>query len=213
MRRACGHDGAVSTEKGPAEKGPAEKGSTEKGERRRSLLVAAAAELLADGGFDAVRHRAVAERAGVPLAATTYYFDSLDELVTAAAERLGRTELAEFRAALDATGPAGDPAEVMLDMLLGPRSRTEGLDAVLRHFERLVGAGRRPYLAPLMRAHREELDELVAEAMSRGGLRPDRRTVRRAIALVDGAVVSALIEADADPRRIARDALVDALAT
>jgi hypothetical protein len=33
---------------------------TEKGERRRSALVAAAAELLRTGGFDAVRLRAVA---------------------------------------------------------------------------------------------------------------------------------------------------------
>lgn len=195
------------------EKGSTDKGSTEKGERRRALLVTAAAELLADGGFGAVRHRAVAERAGLPLAATTYYFDSLDELVTAAAERLGRAELAQVRAALDAAEPGDDPAEVVLDMLLGPRSRTGGLEAVLLRFERLVGAGRRPYLAPLMRAQRVELDALVAEAMGRAGQTPDLRAVRRVVALVDGAVVSALIEADADPRRVAREALADALET
>ena len=57
---------------------------TPKGERRRDALTAAAAELLGSGGFDAVRHRAVAEKAGLPLASTTYYFASLDELVTAA---------------------------------------------------------------------------------------------------------------------------------
>ena len=61
--------------------------ATEKGERRRALLVGAAADLLRTGGFEAVRHRAVAEKAGLPLASTTYYFASLDDLVTAAAER------------------------------------------------------------------------------------------------------------------------------
>ncbi|MDN5914317.1 MAG: TetR family transcriptional regulator [Pseudonocardia sp.] len=186
--------------------------ATEKGERRRGLLAAAAAELLAEGGFEAIRHRAVAERADLPLAATTYYFGSLEDLVTAATEHLGRTELAEARAALDAARPHDDPAEVVLDMLLGPRSRTDGLDAVLRHFERLVGAGRRPYLAPLMRAQRTELDALLDQALTRAGHTPDPKALRRIVALIDGAVVSALIEADADPRRIAREALVDALA-
>ena len=54
---------------------------TPKGERRRYALVSAAAELLCEGGFDAVRHRAVAQRAGLPLASTTYYFSSLDDLI------------------------------------------------------------------------------------------------------------------------------------
>ncbi|TCK27089.1 TetR/AcrR family transcriptional regulator [Pseudonocardia endophytica] len=186
---------------------------TEKGERRRRLLAEAAAGLLAEGGFEAVRHRAVAERAGLPLASTTYYYASLDELVTAAAEVLGRTELDEAMATLDAAGSDDDPREIVLDMLLGPASRTDGLDAVLRHFERLVGAGRRPYLAPLMRAQRAELDALLTTALARAGHHPDPVALRRIVALVDGAVVSALIEADADTRTIARAALADALST
>jgi DNA-binding transcriptional regulator YbjK len=55
---------------------------TPKGERRRSALICAAAELLCHAGFEAVTHRAVAERAGLPLASTTYYFSSLEELIS-----------------------------------------------------------------------------------------------------------------------------------
>src|SRR5690349_22935278 len=95
--------------------------TTPKGERRRAALVEAAAELLVEGGFDAVRHRAVAERAGLPLASTTYYFDSLDELVTAAVELHGRAELAGGREKLAAlpTGALDDDAliEMVLDLL------------------------------------------------------------------------------------------------
>src|SRR4051812_50083921 len=71
--------------------------TTPKGERRRAALVEAAAKLLVEGGFDAVRHRAVAERAGLPLASTTYYFDSLEDLVTAAVEHHSNAELAAGR--------------------------------------------------------------------------------------------------------------------
>jgi DNA-binding transcriptional regulator YbjK len=184
---------------------------TAKGERRRAELVTAAAALLRSGGFDAVRHRAVAERAGLPLSSTTYYFDSLDDLVIAAAERTSRDELAEGHAQLDALGP-GEPdtaevVELVIDQLLGPESRDGGLDAVLVRYERLVGAGRRPYLAPLMRSLRPELDALLAEVFRRCGRPLDPDALRDLVFLVDGAVISALIEADPDPRAAAREVL------
>ncbi|WBB59682.1 TetR family transcriptional regulator [Streptomyces sp. WMMC500] len=47
---------------------------------RRRAIVRAAADLLVEGGGGDITHRRVAERAGVPLGATTYYFASLDEL-------------------------------------------------------------------------------------------------------------------------------------
>src|SRR5437867_6132884 len=92
--------------------------ATPKGERRRQQLIDAAAALLADGGFDAIRHRAVAEKADLPLASTTYYFDSLDELVVAAVERHGRAELADGRRRLDEVPGDFDPVELVLDLLL-----------------------------------------------------------------------------------------------
>lgn len=175
---------------------------TPKGERRRHELITAAAALLRSGGFDAVRHRAVAEKAGLPLASTTYYFESLDELVLAAVERTSRDELAEGREL------AGDAAELVLDLLLGPESRAGGLDAVLLRYERLVGAGRRPYLAPLMRELRVELDALLADILARAGHPVDEVALRDLVSLVDGAVISALIEADPDPRAAAREVLL-----
>jgi DNA-binding transcriptional regulator YbjK len=188
---------------------------TTKGERRRQELVTAAAALLRSGGFDAVRHRAVAERAGLPLASTTYYFSSLEELVTAAVERTGRDELAEVRAQLEElpSGVLGTPelAELVLDHLVGPESRDGGLEAALLRYERLVGAGRRPYLAPLMRKLRDEFDALLTEILARSGRSLDPVAVRDLVSLVDGAVVSALIEADPDPRAVGRELLLRTL--
>ncbi len=187
--------------------------ATEKGERRRAALVAAAAELLATGGFDAVRHRAVAERAGLPLASTTYYFASLDDLVVAAVERRGRDELAEVRAELDALpADAGVEAvvELVLDQLLGRESR-RSLEAVLLRYERFVGAGRRPYLGPLMREMRGEFDALLVDVLARAGVTLDPGALLRLVAIVDGTVVNGFIEADPDPRAAARAALLDVL--
>jgi DNA-binding transcriptional regulator YbjK len=188
---------------------------TPKGERRRQELVTAAAALLRSGGFDAVRHRAVAERAGLPLASTTYYFSSLEELVTAAVERTGRDELAEVREQLDAL-PEGvlgteELVELILDQLIGRESRERGLEAALLRFERLVGAGRRPYLAPVMRKLRDEFDALLGEILARSGRSLDPMAVRDLVSLIDGAVVSALIESDPDPRAVGRELLLRVL--
>ncbi|KEI44623.1 TetR/AcrR family transcriptional regulator [Saccharopolyspora rectivirgula] len=182
--------------------------STPKGERRRQALVAAAAQLLSEGGFDAVRHRAVAERAGLPLASTTYYFSSLDELIAAAVEYESRRELDAGRERLAELGPqqlsTEEAIELMLDLLLGQESRQRGVEAVLLRYERLVGSPRRPYLAPLMRKLSAELHELLAEIFTRTGLSVDRERLDQLVALVDGAVVNALVESKPDPRAAAR---------
>jgi DNA-binding transcriptional regulator YbjK len=59
-------------------------GGTAKGEARRAALQGAVLRVLERGGPGAVTHRAVAAEAGVPLAAATYYFASIDELLVSA---------------------------------------------------------------------------------------------------------------------------------
>lgn len=85
-------------------------------------MVSAAAELLGEGGFEAVRHRAVARRAGLPLASTTYYFSSLDDLIARAVEHIGMIEVAQLRARVSAVPATSGPettAVVLVDLLVG----------------------------------------------------------------------------------------------
>ncbi|MBN6035868.1 TetR/AcrR family transcriptional regulator [Amycolatopsis sp. 195334CR] len=186
--------------------------STPKGERRRAALIEAASQLLAESGFDAIRHRAVAERAGLPLASTTYYFDSLEELVTAAVEHHARLELAQGRQCLEEARERS-LVDLVLEMLLGPErdDREADAEAVLLRYERLVATGRRKYLRPLMRTLSAELDHLLLEIFARSGNPVDAAELERLVALVDGAVVNALIEVDPDPRAVAARMLGEAL--
>jgi DNA-binding transcriptional regulator YbjK len=190
--------------------------STPKGERRRQALVEAAAELLVERGFDAVRHRAVAERADLPLSSTTYYFGSLDELVVAAVEYHGRTELVRGTALLAAlpAQPRGVDSviDLVLDQLLGPPAADRDAESVLVRYERLVATFRRPYLRPLMQTLGAELRGLLLQVFTRSGVEVDPRRLEQLIALVDGAVVNALIEVDPDPRAAARRLLREFLA-
>ena len=52
-----------------------------RGEARREAILRATLSVIAAHGTDGVTHRAVAAEAGVPLSATTYWFDSREELL------------------------------------------------------------------------------------------------------------------------------------
>lgn len=187
--------------------------ATPKGERRRQALAAAASELLETGGFEAVRHRAVAERAGLPLASTTYYFDSLDALVVAAVEHGAAREMAQVRARIDEVTRrrrgVDAAVELVLDLLVG----TGGADRerLVARYERFIASARRPEMGPLQRRLRVELDLMLTEVLSRCGRSAPPRRLRQLVAVVDGAVVSALIEGSAEPREVAREMLLEVL--
>lgn len=58
------------------------KASRRGSEQRRQAILDAAMRIIVRDGVRAVRHRAVAAEAGVPLSATTYYFKDIDDLIT-----------------------------------------------------------------------------------------------------------------------------------
>lgn len=157
-----------------------------RGIARRDALVAAAVSLVLEGGPGALTHRSVAERAGLPLAATTYYFDHLDDILAAAGAvlagrwsehtaRTARAFTADVRAGHDV-----DAASALADAVL-----PEGDDAAVRgHYEHLVASGRSRPVAdrgvcdgPLV-----ELLRTVDVAMAPAAV----------VALVDGAALRAL---------------------
>lgn len=187
---------------------------TPKGERRRYALVSAAAELLAEGGFEAVRHRAVAQRAGLPLASTTYYFSSLDDLITRAVEHIGMIEVAQLRARVNSLsrrrrGPE-TTAEMLVELLVEDVSGAGLADQLISRYERLLACTRLPALAETMRRNLRQRAEAVADAIERCGRSVHIELVRTLLCAVDGAVVSALVEGH-DPRTAAQQTVVEVI--
>lgn len=73
-----------------------------RGEARRERIVEAALAVIAEIGPDALTHRRVATRAGVPLAATTYWFASKEELIREAFELAATRDLERLAERADA---------------------------------------------------------------------------------------------------------------
>ena len=89
----------------------------QKGGQRREEILRATLRLIGERGADAVTHRAVAEEAGVPLSATTYYFASKEELpeqtlLLAAREEIERLERLVLEAATMSSSVEGWAAAV-----------------------------------------------------------------------------------------------------
>ena len=70
-----------------------------------SIALVVAGELLMDEGFAALSHRSVAQRADLPLSATTYYFASLDQLVHDAVRGLAAGWLVQADDVVGCPGP------------------------------------------------------------------------------------------------------------
>jgi DNA-binding transcriptional regulator YbjK len=174
--------------------------------------VSAAAELLSEGGFEAVRHRAVARRAGLPLASTTYYFSSLDDLTARAVEHIAMIEVAQLRSRVSALsrrrrGPE-TIAEVLAELLVGDVSGPGLTEQLISRYERHIACTRLPALRETMRRSLRQRAEAVAEAIERSGRSVHIELVCTLISAVDGSVVSALVEGR-DPRTAAQGAVVD----
>jgi TetR/AcrR family transcriptional regulator, regulator of biofilm formation and stress response len=175
---------------------------------RREALLRAAIEVVAERGLAGVTHRAVTERAGVPLTSASYYFGSIDELVFEAlrgfAER--RTQylhevLAEARTR-DAT-----PREIsrMLLAQLTDLPRAERL----AFFEILCNAPRYPEVAAPARAAVDRYLQTVRDTLAAMGFDQDATEVRGILALGMGYGILRLAHPDFDETDWLLDAIWD----
>lgn len=120
---------------------------------RRDALLRATVEVTAEQGVAGVTHRAVTERAGLPLATVSYFFSSIDEL---AGEAL-RTFMAEEQEAQAAVAEGLAAADLSVD----EAGRAFALAAAPRLPETLA-----LFEALLHAARHEELREAVADALA-----------------------------------------------
>ncbi len=108
--------------------------------------------MIAEAGIRGATHRAVAKSAGVPVAATTYYFASRDDLIAAAFEHLAASEIEELESGV------GEIPETLSVELAAALIASIVADDLRKHRERIraehemhLEAGRNPALRPTHR--------------------------------------------------------------
>ena len=176
-----------------------------RGATRRLALIEAAASLLLEQGLASLSHRAVAARAGLPLASTTYYFDSADDLCDQALRHLAEGWATRAGAVVDALPATLDRAQASqaIVAIIGGDAPSEQMLLV---YERYLDAGRHHRLRPVVATWNNRLKGLVHTVLVRTSLPADDDTAALVLAVADGAAVTALAEG-VPPR----DAVVAAL--
>lgn len=152
--------------------------TTAKGEARRIALQDAVIRVLEIGGPGAVTHRAVAAEAGVPLAAATYYFASIDDLLVSALLRVTEQQVALF-AHLE-NGSLTDAAAVLRQWVYGSRA------SAIAQYELLFLAMRRDGLREAADIWYRSLEDAIDPFV------PDPRRARVVALAIDGLILRML---------------------
>jgi DNA-binding transcriptional regulator YbjK len=171
--------------------------TTVKGEARQNALQDALIRVLENSGPGAITHRSVAAEAGLPLAAATYYFASIDDLLVSALTRVTEQQVALF-AQLDVAS-LPEIARVLHDWVYGSRA------SAIAQYELLFLAMRRDTLRDAADLWYHALDEAIAPLL------PDPRRARVVALAVDGLILRMLWRGDphsvADVQMALRDIL------
>lgn len=154
--------------------------------RRRETLLRATIELLGETGAKSVTHRAVAERAGLPLASTTYYFRSVHQLIEEALKLHVAERVAELSGlATAALGVAGaspqDIAERLADVLVAAPT-----PILVAQYQMYLEAGRNPALQPAVAEALAAFEGLAAGVLAALGARDPGQGAEAFVALLDG---------------------------
>lgn len=188
--------------------------STSKGELRRQQLIDSAVALFHERGLSAVRHRSVADRAGVPLSATTYYFSSIDELLTIVVQESTLIEYLAMQARVDRIHlrrrGAEATAELLVDLVVAPEGGVDR-DQLVARMERITASARVPQLRDVHREIGPDYLRMVGDALRKSGRTPTDEGVVNITALVNGRLLSALLFDGSDPRAAVRDGLISVI--
>lgn len=159
--------------------------SQQRSRLRRDELLAAAIELFAEGGSRAITHRAVAARAGLPSATTTYYFESIDDLIR---EALG-AHIDQWSRDLEALTAVDIEVDASLDDASGFISRifaVRGPEVAALELAIFLAAARVPELRDNAARSMQALEDLATHVLARVGVHEPGALAASIVTLIIG---------------------------
>jgi DNA-binding transcriptional regulator YbjK len=169
-----------------------------RGAARREALLEAVLRIVAEVGVDAVTHRRVAEEAGLPLASTTYWFDSKEHLLTAALELAAERDTARLlQYAAEVMRRAGSADEVLEATVLAISAplddgRQTSRGSLLATYALLLEAARRPALREVAVRWTEVYLLTLGQLLELGGSHCPRQDAELLLAAADGLLIEQL---------------------
>ncbi len=169
-----------------------------RGAARRDALLEAVLKIVGEVGADAVTHRRVAEVADLPLASTTYYFESKEHLLTAALELAAERDIARLHEFSVDAGDDADPLELAVAAVLDPIGETlpARRGSMIATYALLLEAARRPPLRAVVRRWTDAYLVAIGRLLEAAGSTAPAADAELLIAAADGLVIEQLATGD-----------------
>lgn len=161
---------------------------------RRKRILEAAVRIIGRDGPGAVTHRAVAAEADVPLAATTYYFASKEDLFNEALTLSVQDDLSELEEMAAAVPSRIASVEMFAQEIARflVRQVRHRRTIVVAQYELVLEAARVAGLRPAARASTEAYVRLCERMLGRAGSSDPRSDAQLLVALMDGLLLDQL---------------------
>ncbi len=178
-----------------------------RGEQRRVQVLEAALRILARVGPRGVTHRAVATEAGTSLRATTYYFDSREQLLIEALQHYAATAIERFEALVPdpevLRGATPNVRDAAADLLAQTviSDLTADRDGLIAEYELVLEASRNPTLETTYREWQERLEGMLRGYSQLLGSDDPDLDARIALATLRGLEIEALARPSQLPDR------------
>lgn len=167
---------------------------------RREQILAAADQLAAEHGWDALSVRAVAARAGVGASTLRYYFPSQQELVHAVVGRSFHAQLDDLYIRDATRSPSQRLSECMAQFLPANDAHISQLHGWLALYASALGPSRNEYGGRLLRSlqqhARDRVEGWLGILEAEDALRPlpRQRQATTLLAVIDGLCLDLLVE-------------------
>lgn len=172
-----------------------------KGRVTREEILRAALHVIGERGLPATTHRAVAEAAGVPVGAPSYYFGGIDRLLHEALLLFAHEEVARLDEVVREVTELEDVSDERVAELFSravAETHVGQATVVLAQFQLYLEAPRRPEMreaaVECLRAYRE----LAAATLRATGRRRTEEAAGRFVALCDGLGMHQLVDPQPD---------------
>ncbi|HEU4975675.1 MAG TPA: TetR family transcriptional regulator [Baekduia sp.] len=178
-----------------------------RGEARRALILEAALRIIGEDGPAAVTHRRVAQEAGLPLAATTYWFSSKDELLAEACRLAAERDAARLRNVAEqlVADPHRDIAGRLTDLLTAELADTRS--TLIAFYTLWLEAARRPALREVGQEYSDMYLGTMRDILAAAGSATPDVDARVLVAAIDGVVLEQLAAESGDPASAMRPVL------
>jgi TetR/AcrR family transcriptional regulator, regulator of biofilm formation and stress response len=174
--------------------GPLPRRLQPRGLQRRTAILRATLRILGREGSAAITHRAVAEEAGVPIAATTYYFSSKEDLIREALHLHAEREAERVAEAMRTLGERPTTVEALADHLADfvDYGLGKGRQALIAEYELLLQAARDPELESLSRVFYERIRGQLETTLTELGAHDPAAAAQLTMAVLAGLEVDNL---------------------